>query len=238
MRLKYAEEHGSMSKDWDSEIDRDRFRRRLLKYTRKAFRLLPELDKPCILDVGCGSGVPTMELAKLSNGEVVGLDIDQSLLDELGRKIEREGLSNRVETRKCSMFKMDFPDESFDIIWAEGSISVIGFEKGLKEWRRLLKPDGCLVIHAETDKTFNKLRKVPRYGYKLLTQFSLPEDAHWEEYYKPLETRVKELRAEYKNDPEALKKLREYQNEIDMVKRDPGKFRSAFCILQKKFICT
>jgi ribosomal protein L11 methylase PrmA len=62
-----------MSKDLYSKIDRDRFRRRLFKYTRKAFQLLPELDKPCILDVGCGSGVPTIELAKLSNGEVVGL---------------------------------------------------------------------------------------------------------------------------------------------------------------------
>lgn len=129
-----------MSSDLHSEIDLDRFRERLLKYTRKAFRLLPELDKPRILDVGCGSGVPTLELARLSEGEVVGIDIDQTLLDRLNRKIEREGLSNRVQTKKCSMFKMGFADESFDIIWAEGSLPVIGFERGLKEWRRLLKP--------------------------------------------------------------------------------------------------
>ena len=53
-----------MSKDLYSEIDRDRFREPLLKYTRKAFQLLPKLDKPRILDVGCGSGVPTIELAR------------------------------------------------------------------------------------------------------------------------------------------------------------------------------
>jgi len=222
-----------MSKDLYSEIDRDRFRERLNKYTRKAFQLLPELDKPRILDVGCGSGVPTIALAKLSKGEVVGLDIDQSLLDELNRKIEVEGLSNRVKTRKCSMFEMDFPDESFDIIWAEGSISVIGFERGLKEWRRLLKPGGFLVVHTETRKMSNKLKKIPCFGYKLLSQLPLPEDAHWTEYYKSLEIRIQELRAKYKNDSETLEVLRKNQNEINMVKRNPKEFSSAFYIMQK-----
>jgi ubiquinone/menaquinone biosynthesis C-methylase UbiE len=222
-----------MSNDLHSEIDRDHFREQLLKYTRKAFRLLPELDKPRILDVGCGSGVPTIELAKLSKGEVVGIDIDQSLLDELNRKIEREGLSNRLETKKCSMFEMDFPDESFDIIWAEGSISVIGFERGLKEWRRLLKLGGFLAVHAEARNMLDKLEMIPSLGYELLNEFLLPEDAHWIEYYKPLEIRIRKLRAKYKNDPKTLEVLRKHQNEIDMVKRNPKKFSSAFYIMQK-----
>lgn len=225
--------HKSMSKNLYSEIDRDHFRKRLLKYTKKAFGLLPKLDKPRILDVGCGSGVPTIVLAKLSKGEVVGLDIDRPLLDELNRKILREGLSDRVETKKCSMLEMDFPDESFDIIWAEGSISMIGFERGLKEWRRLLKPGGFLVVHTETRKILDKLKKIPSFGYKLLNQFSLPEDAHWTEYYKPLEIRIQELRVKHKNNPEILKVLRNHQNEIDMVKKNPKEFSSAFYIMQK-----
>ena len=222
-----------MCKDLYSEIDRDRFRERSLKYTRKAFRMLPKLDKPRILDVGCGSGVPTLELAKLSKGEVVGLDIDRSLLDELNRKIEVEGLSNCVTTRKCSMFEMDFPDESFNVIWAKGAISVIGFERGLKEWRRLPKPGGFLVVHAETRRMLDKLERVPSFGYKLLNQFLLPEDTHWTEYYRPLETRIKELRAKYKNNPRALQILRKHHYEIDMVKRNPKKYGSAFYIMQK-----
>jgi len=153
--------------------------------------------------------------------------------DELNRKIEVEDLSNRVTTRKCSMFEMDFPDESFDIIWTEGSISVIGFERGLKEWRRLLKPDGFLVVHAETKNMSNKLKKMPSFRYKLLNQFSLPEGAHWTEYYRPLEIRIKELRAKYKNNPGALQMLRKHQNEIDMVKRNPRKYSSTFYIMQK-----
>lgn len=222
-----------MSKDLDSEIDRDHFRERLLKYTRKVFQLLPKLDKPRILDVGCGSGVPTIELARLSKGEVVGLDIDESLLDELNRRIELEGLSNYVTTKKCSMFEMDFPDESFDIIWAEGSISAIGFERGLKEWRRLLKPGGFLVVHTVTENMSDRLRKIPSSGYKLLNRFSLPEDAHWTEYYRPLEIRIEELRARYKCNPESLQILRKHQNEIDIVKENPKKYSSAYYIMQK-----
>jgi len=38
----------------------------------------------------------------------------------------------------CPILNMDFPDESFDIIWAEGSTFIIGFERALREWRRLI----------------------------------------------------------------------------------------------------
>ena len=222
-----------MSRDLLSEINRDHFRERLSKYTRKAFQMLPELDRPRILDVGCGSGVPTLLLAKLSKGEVIGIDIDQTLLDELNRKIEEEGLANRVTTKKCSLFEMDFPDESFDIIWAEGSISIIGFERGLKEWRSLLKPGGFLVVHAETREMSNKLKKVPGFGYKLWNLLSLPEKAHWTEYYEPLDIRIKELQAKHQKNPGALQILRKHQYEIAMVKRNPRKFDSTFYIIQK-----
>jgi ubiquinone/menaquinone biosynthesis C-methylase UbiE len=222
-----------MSKDVYTEIGRDSSRERLLKYTRKAFKLLPRLDKPRILDAGCGSGLPTIELAKLSNGKVVGMDIDQSLLTELKNKIEREDLSDRVETRKCSMFELDFPDETFDIVWFEGATRMIGFEKALKEWRRLLKPNGFLVIHDEIKTMAVKLEGIPSFGYKLVNHFLLPEDAWLIEYYRPLENRIKGVREKYKNNLEVLRTLKEVQDEIDMVKGKPEEYRSAFYIMQK-----
>jgi len=199
-----------------------------------AFKLLHELDEPHILDVGCGSGVPTIELARLSKGIVVGVDINQSLLDKLNRKIEREGFSNRVETRKCSMFELDFPDENFEIIWAEGAVQAIGFEEGRKEWRRLLKPNGFRVVHDEIRAISSNLEKTSSLGYKLIDRHSLPEDAWWIEYYRPLENLIKELYEEYKGNFEALKMLEKVQNEIDMVKGNPEEYSSAFYIMQKK----
>ena len=222
-----------MSKDILSEINQDYFRDGFIKYTRKAFQLLPQLEKPRILDIGCGSGIPTIELAKLSNGEIIGIDINQSLLDKLNRKIKEESFSNRMKTMKYSLFKIDFPDESFDIIWAEGSIYIIGFEKGLKEWHRLLKTNGFLVVHDEIKTISNRLKTIPRCGYKLINCFSLPEGIWWIDYYHLLEIRINELRIKYNNNPEALMIFEKYQNDIDMVKKNPKDHDSAFYIMQK-----
>ncbi len=222
-----------MSEDILNELDLDHFRKVFSKYTIEAFRKLPKLEKPRILDIGCGSGVPTMELAKLSDGEVIGIDIDQESLDRLSRKIEQKGLTNRVKAIKCSLINIKFPDNSFDIIWAEGSITSLGVEKSLRGWNRILKPKGFMVIHDEIKHFFKKRDKVASCGYKMIEHFSLPEEAWWEEYYSPLENRVKELYKKYSNDPAALEVLNIHQTEIDIVKASPKSFQSVFCIMQK-----
>ena len=216
------------------ELYKDNLREGLNKYTRKAYLMLPELDKPRILDIGCGSGVPTIELARLSNGQIVGLEIDQALLNKLMRKIEKAGLSDRIKTVRCSMFELDFPDESFDIIWSEGSIFKIGFEKGLKEWRRFLKPNGFLVVHDEITNTKKKLKYIPNCGYKLLGHFLISEDIWWAEYCRPLEKRINDVRKKYINESRALLELDNEQQEIDMFKKNPKSNRSIFYIMQKK----
>jgi len=225
------------------------------KYTKKAFQMLPKLDKPRILDIGCGSGVPTVELARLSQGEIIGIDIHQPSLDKLTRKIEEAGLSDRIKAVNCSMFNMDFGDENFDIIWAEGSIWIIGFERGLKEWRRLLKPKGFLVVHEMTWLQSNPPQEVRDYwkgyfpgmktvpeslelvsicGYDLLRHFALPEDAWWILYYSPLEKRIKELRAKYIDDSKALLILDKEQREIEIYKKYYRWYGSAFFVMQKR----
>ena len=156
--------HYSVTEEAQFQVKKDLIRKRLLKYTRKAFRMLPKLDKPRILDVGCGSGAPTIEMARLSNGQIIGLDVNQPSLDRLTRRIEKAGLSDRVKVMKCSMVDMDFPDESFDIIWAEGSIHVVGFKRGLKEWRQFLKPKGFMAVHDEKGNVSEKLRQISGCG--------------------------------------------------------------------------
>ena len=222
-----------MTKIKSYKIQKGYLRENLSKYTRKAFQILPKFDNPCILDIGCGRGVPTMELAKLSNGQIIGLDINQSLLDDLMRNIKEAGLSNRVRTMKCSMIKMDFPDESFDIIWAEGSIWKIGFEKGLKEWRHFLKQNGFLVVHDEIDNLAKKLEKIPNFGYELVGHFIVPSDAWQLEYYGPLERLVQDVRAEYIDDPKALDLLNKDQREVEKFKTNPEMYGSVFLMMQK-----
>jgi ubiquinone/menaquinone biosynthesis C-methylase UbiE len=203
-----------------------------LKYTREAFLRLPRLAKPRILDIGCGSGVPTIELAKLSDGEVTGIDVDQSCIDVLNRKIKKEALSNRVKAINVSLFEMKFP-EAFDVVWAEGYFRKLGFEGALKEWRRLLKNNGYLVIHYPIKYVADSLSRIPQYGYRLTDTVLLPADAWWTEFYAPIEEKMDAMLHKYAGSSDALKFLKQLQDEMEMVKKDNSHFRSAFYILQK-----
>ena len=214
---------------------KDLVRKRLVKYSRKAFRLIPGLDKPRILDLGCGSGVSTMELARLTNGEITGLDIDQTVLDRLNRKIEKAGLSDRVKTLNCSLFDMEFPDESFDIIWSEGSIFVVGFERGLQEWKRIIRPGGFMVVHDEMGNVEEKLAQISSCGYELLGHFILDIDIWWNEYFVPLEKLVNETRTKYADDREVLEALNQAQREIEMFKKAPERNSSVCFVMRKNY---
>jgi ubiquinone/menaquinone biosynthesis C-methylase UbiE len=214
--------------------EKDMLRKNLVKYTREAFQMLPKLDNPRILDIGCGSGVPTMELAHLCNGQVIGVDNNQSLLDSLEEKISEAGLSDRVHTLNCSLFELDFSDEYFDVIWSEGSIFAIGFAKGLQEWRRFLRPGGFLVVHDEEKGFAEKCEYISRYGYHLIGNSVLSGDTWWREYYDPLERYITEIRGNYSNNPEVLSFCDSEQREIDMFKENPGQYGSVFFIMQKE----
>jgi ubiquinone/menaquinone biosynthesis C-methylase UbiE len=224
------------------------------RYTRQAFQMLPERDRPSILDVGCGPGAATMELARVSNGNITGLDFHQPFLDRLVLKAQQAGLSGRVQAVYGSMFEMAFPDESFDIIWAEGSIYIIGFERGLTAWRRFLKPDGYLVASEVAwlredppeelslfwQENYPGIRTVPENlglipacGYEVIGHFTLPEDAWWVGYYGPVEKRLQGLRKKYRDVPEALAVLDAEQTEIDMYRNYSQWVGSVFFLMQK-----
>jgi len=175
-----------------------------------------------------------MELARLTNGEIIGLDINEVLLNVLIRKIEKAGLSDRVKAMKCSIFDMEFPDESFDIIWAEGSIWVISFKRGLQEWKRFLKPNGFMVIHDEKGNIKGKLGQISNCGYELLDHFILNEDTWWAEYFAPLEKLICETRTTDPDDQKVLEALHNAQWEIDMFKKNPQKNSSVFFIMKKR----
>jgi len=193
--------------------------------------MLPAMAQPRILDIGCGNGVPTLELARLSDGEITGLDRDQSLLDEVARKAEKAGVADRVKIVKASMANMKFPAGSFDIIWAEGSIAALGFNRGLEEWKRFLKPGGFMAVHDEKGDVKRKLEHISNCGYKLLRWFIVDEGAWWAEYYAPLEKLIRDSGIRYVHEPRVLEALRNDQREIEMFKRNPGRFSSVFFVM-------
>jgi ubiquinone/menaquinone biosynthesis C-methylase UbiE len=210
----------------------DVFRQELSKYTKKAYQYLPKLQSSKILDVGCGTGVPTLQLAQLNTGEILGIDVNQFAIDWLNKKILKNGLSERVKTRNCSITNMEFKDQSFDIIWSEGSIYKIGFLNGLKKWRHLLKNGGFLVVHDRIIGKKKDLEKISQLGYKLISQFELPKDSWRKEYFEPLEKELKKIYVTV-TDKEVLQEIEKFQNEIDSLKADPKGCYSGFYIMQK-----
>ena len=223
-----------MLKKNELHIIKDRLRKGFNKYTRRAYETLPGIKNPHILDVGCGSGVPTMELALLSGGYVTGIDIDRTALDELTEKIERAGLSDRMNAVNCSAASLNFPDGSYDIVWAEGAIATIGFEKGLKEWKRLTKPGGFLVIHDDKGDLSQKIIQVSECGYKLIDHFIIKGNEWLSGLYKPLGEAIKEIRERGNPGTEVLREMDTDNNFIEIIKKNPEHYDSVFFILKKK----
>jgi SAM-dependent methyltransferase len=225
-----------------------------LAFTRKAFQMLPDLDHPAILDIGCGQGGPTLELARLSHGQVTGLDIDPAALQELARRAEEEGLSDRVHAIQGSLCDMHFPDEAFDIVWSEGTMYYIGFERALADWRRFIRPRGFLVVQdavwrrpnpPEEIRTCEQLAypgmqtaaeyssKVPDHGFSLLGHFVLPEEFWTADYVVPALARIHALRIQHAGDEAAQKALDGEERAAEVCRKHSAWYGTVFLIMQK-----
>jgi ubiquinone/menaquinone biosynthesis C-methylase UbiE len=195
--------------------------------------MLPVMDRPRILDIGCGEGSPTLELARLSRGEVVGIDIDEASLSRLRERVKRSGLSDRITVRHASLFDSGLGDESFDILWEEGVLHLLDPSASFPECRRVLKPGGFLVMHEKLDWFEEVQEKLPGWGMALVDRHPLPRHFWWTHYGAPLEERIKKYRQSHSHaaDPAGLAR---HVAEAAMIKANPGQFDCAFFILQKR----
>ena len=107
------------------------------------------LEKNCrnkiVLDYGCGNGVHTSFLAKTGAEKVTAIDLSEKSLEVAKLKIKREGVGGKVEFLKMDCEKMDFFNNSFDVIFDGGTFSSLDLKKALPELLRVLKPEGVLI---------------------------------------------------------------------------------------------
>lgn len=100
-----------------------------------------------VLDIGCGSGGITLELARnYGAAHVVGIDIEAPVLEQAQRRATEQGLADRIEFVRVEPGPLPFGDAEFDVVFSKDSMIHIPDKETLfADIMRLLRPDGWLV---------------------------------------------------------------------------------------------
>jgi ubiquinone/menaquinone biosynthesis C-methylase UbiE len=175
--------------------------------TLKALSFIDKLPADAhIADLGSGTGSQTMVLAQHTAGQITALDLFPVFIDQLKARASELKLQDRINGVVGSMDQLPFTQESLDLIWSEGAIYNIGYERGLKEWRPYLKSGGYLAVsevcwfteerpeeiekfwqadYPEIDTIARKISQMQKAGYLPVASFILPENCWTDQYYAP-----------------------------------------------------
>jgi ribosomal protein S18 acetylase RimI-like enzyme/SAM-dependent methyltransferase len=176
--------------------------------TLKALSFIDNLtENSRIADIGCGTGGQTMVLAQNTLGNITGIDFFPDFINLFNQNAENLYLQNRVKGIVGNMENLPFEVEEFDLIWSEGAIYNIGFERGLNEWWKFLKTGGYIAVseaswftderpaeihqfwhnaYPEIDTIPNCIAKMQNAGYVPVATFVLPENCWTDNFYVPL----------------------------------------------------
>ncbi|MCL2530351.1 MAG: methyltransferase domain-containing protein [Coriobacteriia bacterium] len=211
--------------------------------TKKALSFVDDLGEDAlILDLACGTGGQTMIIAQSISGNITGLDILPDFIDVLNENARALGFQENVRGVVGSMDDLDsvFEKESFDLIWSEGAIDGIGFEKGVSYWNSFLKQDGYLAVTCPswlTDKRPHELEKfwgdavgglqsveenlatLQRSGYRFIAAFVLPNDCWTEYYFAPRSAADTTLTAKYPKNKTVQAYLKDNEYEIELFSK-------------------
>ena len=116
------------------------------RYDSTAFSRFKEGN--VILDVGSGFCQPAIFIAQKNLGlKIHSINIQNEQIEIARSRISKLSLSKTISVSKCSATALDFPDQSFDVVFAlESAFHFDTREKFLQEAYRVLKPKGRLVI--------------------------------------------------------------------------------------------
>lgn len=193
-----------------------------------------------VLDIGCGTGAQTIELAGRIEGTVLAVDNHKPFLDELASRAEAVGVSDKISILHADMSDMGLKPESFDIIWSEGAINIMGFRHGFEVSHDLLSRGGLISVTelcwfepdppAECSEFFEaeyppmtginpNISIIEDCGFKMIGYFKLPDSSWLKEYYEPLEKEVAAIRKKYSGDTDKLELVELIQKEIDIYRK-------------------
>ncbi len=227
-----------------------------IESTLKAFSFLVNLPQvPLLLDIGCGPGKQTNDLVSITSARIVAMDTHRPFLHKVASNSNKTWQSGQIKLLEASMTCLPFPTACFDVIWSEGAIYNIGFENGLRSWKKYLKPGGYIAVTELSWLQAHRPNEIQDYwameypsihdipgniasietaGYSLLANFTLPAASWWNDYYSPIEVRLTLLNEKYSKDPEAIGCIASTRQEIDMHRKYSDYYGYVFYIMQRK----
>ncbi len=195
----------------------------------------PLPHRPRVLDIACGPGTQTIDLARLLPDAVItAVDLHPPFVEDARRRAAEAGLADRITVLEGDMAALPFAPGSFDLLWCEGAAYIMGVEAALRAWKPLLSPGGRLAFTEAvwlTDDPPAPVRAcweeypgmidiagcralAERCGWRLVGDFILPEAAWWDDYYTPMAARIEEVAARHAGDPMVEELLAEHRQEI------------------------
>jgi demethylmenaquinone methyltransferase/2-methoxy-6-polyprenyl-1,4-benzoquinol methylase len=140
-------------------------------WRKKAMSYLKAEHPKLILDIATGTGDLAIEANKqLKPDKIIGVDISEGMLKYGRVKMEKLGLSEKIELRMGDSEKLLFDNNTFDaVIVSFGVRNFEDLEKGLKDMYRVTKPNGtCVVIELSSPKSFPMKQLYGFYSTKIL----------------------------------------------------------------------
>ncbi len=224
--------------------------------TKRALELttIDANEKLKVADIGCGSGAQTITLAQNTQATITAVDLFPEFLEKLEQNAEDLGLKERIVTRKESMEELSFGAEEFDLIWSEGAIYNMGFERGVKEWKRFLKKGGYLAVseiswltasrpqelttyweaaYREIDAISAKIGVLEQHGYAPVGHFVLPPKCWLNHYYTPMQERFEAFLQKHNNSKQARALVVEEKKEMELYQKYQEYYSYVFYIAQK-----
>ena len=108
-----------------------------------------------VLEIGTGAGYSLKEIADSVGdiGKTYGIDITPQMLEITRNRLEKAGLTDRVELCEGDARNMPYEDDTFDAIYMASTLELFDtpdIPKVLNEIKRVLKPSGRLVVASLT----------------------------------------------------------------------------------------
>jgi len=158
-----------------SSIVNDEYLRTPYKYIEDVY--LKNIEDKKILDYCCGAGVYSI-LPALSKATIFGIDISEKSIEVARKKADVLNISNQCFFSVGDAENLNFEDNFFDMILSYGSLSYLDLDKSFKELRRVLKPEGMIIIVDSLGYNpifrINRRKNIKNYASNYVDQLKTP----------------------------------------------------------------